>query len=288
MLLVNYKYLRDTILDQASHVPCRIVCPECRGGSSGELCMSVYRMEGWRIAATCHRANCDLQTVFCTDGVGLRDVYTEQTPTPPKVAEGVWASAVANDRINPAGVRERLGFYVKAYISLNVVERFVRMNYANEECFYIRLVDANGNTAGVVERHFGDSARLRATRGLAKAHNTFDSGFDGMGRFFPSTSSGGTVVLVEDCLSAMALCSAGVNAVSLNGTSFGIDRYHALGSWDRIVLCLDADATRVAVSSAAKINPRVPTMIEVRRLVTDFKDMQQDTLDYELGRIMSA
>lgn len=282
MLLVNYKHLRDTILAQASHVPCRIICPACRGGSSGELCMSVYPTEGGGIAATCFRANCEVDTVFCTQVAGRREEFTEQTPTPHAVAEGVWANATAKSEDSYTAIREKLGLYVRANISFDIIKRFVRVNSLNRDCFYIRLVDANGNTAGVVERYFGYSAKLRADRGIAKAHNHFDSGFDGMGRFFPSASSSWTVVLVEDCLSAMALCSAGINAVSLNGTSFGIDRYHALGSWERIILCLDADATRVAVISAAKINSRVPTTIEVRRLVTDFKDMAPDQLAEKL------
>lgn len=88
-----------------------------------------------------------------------------------------------------------------------------------------------------------------------------------------------TVVLVEDCLSALKLWQAGVSSIALLGTK--LDDSTALEiskSYRKVVFCLDNDATAKAVELSRKYNLLFDKVsILVPRV--DPKDMPMDELE---------
>jgi hypothetical protein len=94
------------------------------------------------------------------------------------------------------------------------------------------------------------------------------------------------IIVVEDVFSALAVASnTNFIAVSLNGTGLSGERMRNLqrvaesSTAGRIILCLDADATRTALKIAQTYSGR--GTLEVRRLMKDFKDMNREEIfDY--------
>jgi DNA primase len=92
------------------------------------------------------------------------------------------------------------------------------------------------------------------------------------------------VVAVEDVFSALRLWQAGVNAVSLLGTSLTPTKMAELRrNAGTIVLVLDADAAGRAIDSALRFS------IHVRALMgADIKDMTEEQLRLWIASLTSS
>jgi hypothetical protein len=103
-----------------------------------------------------------------------------------------------------------------------------------------------------------------------------DLEYNGMAWYPPPGPSVGTpahLVVVEDQLSALCVARQGVTAVALNGIRIDEDRAYALSKDNpQVHLCLDADATRVALRLAIKYTASM--RLRVHRMTKDFKDME--------------
>jgi hypothetical protein len=96
-----------------------------------------------------------------------------------------------------------------------------------------------------------------------------------------------TVVLVEDCVSAMRIAGLGVTAVALLGTTLSPKVLGELLRWkqgERYILALDPDANNKAMKIQKDFGPAFRGGLYVARLQQDPKDYQLDEdLEYALG-----
>lgn len=84
-----------------------------------------------------------------------------------------------------------------------------------------------------------------------------------------------TVVLVEDCISAMRIACEGFTAIALLGTHFMPEHLRDIQRWHkgaRYIIALDPDATNKALELARKWGPAFPGPVSVACLVADPKD----------------
>ena len=80
-------------------------------------------------------------------------------------------------------------------------------------------------------------------------------------------------VLVEDCVSACAVCDS-TTGVALLGTNLLPRHVEVLKQYDRVFVALDKDATDKAISMVRTLYSHVPTRLMV--LHTDLKNMEKD------------
>lgn len=248
-------------------VPFRIACPECNGGSSSEMCMTVFDTEDGTVLATCHRAQCSLHTISVQDGhLGGRF-----NKIPDKESDNTWREV--GERSVP--VPEEL-----------LTERYEFM-YKHEGRQHIRYDPLRDRLVFPLKSRQGElhSIVTKALHVYQNPKSLFIGGPNagtGMGWYVHGYKVG-TVVVVEDCLSAIALFDVGCNAVSLNGTHINHERIHELRKGaERVVLCLDADATRQAARTVRKYMGQMD--FTMRRLLVDLKDSQrQDVNDFVLS-----
>lgn len=88
-----------------------------------------------------------------------------------------------------------------------------------------------------------------------------------------------TVVLVEDCVSAMRIADNGFTAVALLGTDIRLEHIRDFQKWKngaRYILALDPDATCKALKLHQKWNGAIPGSFEVAILKADPKDYDSD------------
>lgn len=248
----------------------RMVCPWCNGGASGEESMTTYLADnGYTVLATCHRAQCSIGTI-AVDG---------RTLSTKLIKEDRVKTSTAADRYRtimddwPTYKRVQWSYHPRLHcLNSHLMEKYVREAPAFEaRQVYIRQMDEENNVRGVVVRN------LEPKGDGPKSFTFSDTGYHGMGFFnqdgvYPVEVDPLMLVAVEDSLSAMAIAGRGYDAVSLNGTHINDERLRAMGhAHNRIILCLDADATRDAIRTAHKFSG--VGSLEVRRLTKDFKDM---------------
>ena len=90
---------------------------------------------------------------------------------------------------------------------------------------------------------------------------------------FVCGGDGGVAVLVEDCVSACAVCDS-TTGVALLGTNLLPRHVEVLKQYDRVFVALDKDATDKAISMVRTLYSHVPTRLMV--LHTDLKNMEKD------------
>lgn len=237
-----------TALAQGQH---RVVCPVCRGGTDREACLSIWEA-GAYVFATCHRANCDVGTVVIHGTV-----------------------PAARDR--PVAIRrspKQDHSYQLDYESFHQFNDQYDFNFTQDSvwgtvrrtstAFYFPMYDADGQRKGVVVRPF----EPKGPKSLTFA----DEGYVGVSWYTRHLGvESADVYVVEDPVSAIALYDMGLDAASLNGTALNRERFDAfMARKSRIILMLDADATRKALDFCNRYGP---DHIRVVRLSRDVKDM---------------
>lgn len=86
-----------------------------------------------------------------------------------------------------------------------------------------------------------------------------------------------TVVIVEDCVSAMRIASEGYTAVAILGTHFKLEFIQDFARWkqgERFILALDPDATMKAIEIARKWKGAIRNGLEIAVLQHDPKDIK--------------
>lgn len=79
----------------------------------------------------------------------------------------------------------------------------------------------------------------------------------------------GTAVLVEDCASAVTVYASGYTGVALLGTNLSDAQIQQLRVFDKVIVALDADASRKGIKMQRLLAPYVDS--EVRLLTEDLK-----------------
>jgi len=274
-------------------IPSRMVCPWCMGGNGHEECLSIFYADNGRtILAKCHRDKCAVDTI-AVSGADPRPAEDQRIDM-----GGFDKDRARINRVSSYLERwaELPKFSSKPYPPLRTcaewaMDKYVRFNNGEEEAVVRLLGPFQHEARGVVRRLLNPGPHPTG-RPKAFTHTLPQS--DGMGYFIRPEHATRTaarvipdgIVVVEDVFSALAVASnTNFIAVSLNGTGLSEQRMRSLqrtserSAKSRIILCLDADATRTALQIAQTYSGR--GTLEVRRLVKDFKDMdREELLDY--------
>jgi len=210
--------------------------------------------------------------------IDKRKEFVEGPPAPPEVRESR-GTKMTVDRwrryehisspieINDKDVRKK---FLTRYPPLSFSDIPARYVVAHPDgAIYLPMYDYEGYEMGVVVKPNRDDRPKSLTY-------KYKDSYDGMSWYLrPDSLRHDEVYVVEDALSALSLWTAGVDAVSLNGTMLNQDRVETLMArkW-RVILCLDADATSKAIYYRSKYMGMYD--IQVRRLIKDIKNMDLD------------
>lgn len=95
-------------------------------------------------------------------------------------------------------------------------------------------------------------------------------------------------VIVEDQVSALRLAAAGVDAVALMGTMINERRITEIREQkhNKVVLCLDNDASGVAVKHLVRWREWLPKLT-VKLLEQDIKDMDESAFDLFIAEVLT-
>ena len=235
----------------------RVSCPECGGYNT----FTVTRKDG-RVLYNCYKASCDvrggvsqrrsldaLRSRFSMGTMGVLEesnTYLPEFDLPPNMTANLERDAcleyIDNMNLQPA---------------IDAGYATVMYDFAQDRCVFL-IYDDNKNMIGAVGR------ALR--KGVVPKWKRYDKRKDLM--FFCGKKQG-TAVLVEDCASACTVFASGYTGVALLGTSLNEHHVHQLRVFDKVIVALDADASKKAIRMQKMLAPHVPS--EVLFLTDDLK-----------------
>lgn len=254
-----------------------LMCPACLGGERRERSVSAWR-RGLELTAKCWRNKC---TWF--GSWDLIDVGGVINAKP--VGRGHAGPRHALDTLPLTDATQAA---LEAHYGLlgETIRRYgLRQTSAAQAC-YCPIQGPVGHFRGWIRRWLVTGATL-GSKVKSYPADTFGHDEPWQGWFRASAERGacglGLVVCVEDVFSAMRLAQAGVNAVSLLGTSMSAAKVLEIRQHSgTIVVALDADAYGRATGYAERF------MVHVRRLEQDIKDMPEETLTQWISCLYSS
>ena len=240
-----------------------MLCPWCRGGRTQEQSMFVTK-RGTTILYHCFRASC---TGKSSGAIGrpARGLSIKKKVTP--VREFTWETYPLSD-----GTREWL--WDNYCIEEDTAKEYGLLQSAGGDVV-VPMWSRSGSRSGNV-------VKLRKPSGRAKSMTYPGRGYSGLSWFIspdlPERCS--SVVIVEDVFSAIR-ASQYMHAVSLNGTNMNPVQAQEIAAegYQQILLCLDEDATAVAVRHVRKYRAILPNMRVKRLGGADFKNRTIKELD---------
>jgi hypothetical protein len=243
-----------------------LFCPECEGGSGKERSVSAW-WDGITLKAKCWRNKCSFSYGWLdTDqmGAGFRTRAPERRIF----------------HVNTLPLDAPTGAYVedRYHLLAATLQHWGLRQTAGGTAVYAPVMSPKGYSRGVVRRWIKGRPD-----GVPKVQGFPSTGHGAWLAWFP-TRPGGLVVAVEDVFSALRLWQAGINAVSLLGTSLTPTKMAELRrNAGVIVLVLDADAVSSAIDSAVRYS------IHVRALWSrDIKDMTEEQLATWIDSLTSS
>jgi len=257
----------------------RIVCPYCKGGSSGERSLSVTRTHDHRGKFYCFRASCDLGGGYVSlaqYGGGLLSGYTKTNTN------------VAKTQIKgyvPEPLRDK-------------ARKFLKRKYGLTDALIAYAAICSNKDGRVIYTIFGPK-RQRRGKVIRRYNNLFDGVHERstvpksinvvddpknpfiswyFAKRHPKKYTD-TLIVVEDVLSALKL-NPYFDAVALCGTVFSPDRQMEikLKRYKTVYLALDNDATRTAAKVVKKNKITIPNL-KVKFLHKDIKDFDDTELE---------
>lgn len=235
----------------------RVSCPECGGYKT----FTVSRVDG-RVLYNCYKASCGtkggVKTRRSVDALkgrlrqdlwgvsGSGNTYLPDFTLPPHITHNLERDACL-EYIDDMNVQDAID---DGYVS-------VVYDFAEDRCVFL-IYDDNKTTIGAVGR------ALR--KGVLPKWKRYDKRKDLM--FFCGKKRG-TAVLVEDCASACTVYASGYTGVALLGTSLNEHHIHQLRVFDKVIVALDADASKKAIKMQKMLAPHVTS--EVLFLTDDLK-----------------
>lgn len=254
------------------------LCPVCNGGRSRERSLSVGRSNGlwWR----CHRASCGWKGGDSYAGTDLagqdHDTVKERTalyksiPIPaPLLAELCRKFTVDSETIRHAGWS-----YTDNYS--------VRHNDGGLSDYGPRVImpifGPAGETRGLLFRSYSGHRKKAIINGTAGGE---------MMSWYRWRKYARTLCIVEDQPSAIRIAEAGVDSLSLCGTTLNIDRILEIREqgYKSVWIALDNDAFNTAVGFVNKFSRYLPSL-RVKHLDMDFKDMPVDSFQLNIQELI--
>lgn len=277
---MNRYSLANEIQEMAADVPVgqrsRHVCPSCKGGSSGEESLSIYRRSETEAYFTCFRGKCDL-------GSGHVALYRD--------GSGGLLRAKHSDKSPQGNAPDLFPLSKKAYRLLTkkygLTDRAI--TYANIRCtidgrLAMPIWNARRNRRGISVRKERSTFEGRREFGTIPKSLIYKEGRNNVtsswyfGRY-NKTKHTKSLVLVEDQLSAIRVARY-VDCLALLGTNVTRPMQTEINSmgYEKVYIALDEDATDKAFRLRKQLAPVLHAEVEIIPLSKDFKNMKENEL----------
>ena len=241
------------------------LCPSCNGGSGKEKSFAVIRGQHV-LSFVCFRASCQFRgTIRLTSG-GSAAVHQEDER--PKV------SAVVASQLPPKWEE-----YLSNLFSIEQgMFTWAKWKYTDSyngnphPRIGMPIIGPDGETRGITWRSYSGQKPKALIEKLLPTEE--------MMCWYRARRHGRSLVIVEDQPSALRVASQGVDALALCGVLLTLRRIQEIKAqgYDHILLCLDDDATRVAVTHAVEFKARLP-QLRVYKLSEDIKNMSPENFE---------
>lgn len=237
-----------------------LVCPECDGGRSREVSVTVWARDQRVCIAHCWRNKCGKTWEVALEGT----VKVGDLPPVSQYVRFTATEPLSQDVYDKCWLRWRL--------SAGTLARYGVAQAVDSHRLAIPIYGPSGVWRGQCLRYFG-----AGTPRKSKALNEIYPDAVVLGWY--RTACTLPTIVVEDFLSAMRLAQIGRSACSLGGVSLSQDKIdeltmHLGSNW---MLALDADATSRAIHIAARRG------IGIMRLDRDFKDCTNEEIIHAVG-----
>lgn len=272
------------------HEQMRTVCPDCQGGSKQERSLLITR-ETWGLRAHCFRATCPFHTQVTGSVPGEVTGQVHAPAQEPTHYLGTFESLDAADRTY---------FLARFYLELPEVQSWIGHNERNQ--YVMPIWDRFELRQGYVVRQKPWSQRSNEYDPPAPRQpiNPY-AGMARKTRAWPDTPEtvmmsvyqaqdryrydSGTIVLVEDQISAMKVAQAGATGVALLGVGLNLDKVRELQKMHprRVLVALDPDAGHLGFQMVGKWSNAFPKM-RVLLPDADLKELPNDDVLDLLGR----
>ena len=231
----------------------RYLCPDCRGGNSGERSLNVFIGSNGSRVAYCHRASCAAKTVI--------GPYIAQEPISPFTPNPYRGDRFAPRSDDLRRFNDRFGFTPRIGGQVLTV---AYTHSADQEHYVLPIFRPDGTERGVMHAVYGAEKRR-------KIYKTAD---EPMISWTPRGDNYAGVWVVEDQISAVKLWTvASVRAVALLGTHLSAASYaEIVKHTSHLTIALDADATAKAFDLARVWGGSFKSC-RVQILSQDIKDM---------------
>lgn len=244
--------------------PGRYLCPECRGGNSGEHSLSIWKAGPGRLkVAYCHRSSCEVSAIVDNSGYrtdSLPERLSVFTPNPYR-GDNFPLRNASLERF-----RARFGFTPRMEGQIGTV---AYTHPASEERYIIPITAPHGTYRGTMEAYYGSY----------KYRKIWKHKDEPMLSWTPGGDNYAGVWIVEDQISALKLWTiASVRAVALLGThlsAIGVAEIKATTNY--VTIALDADATAQAFDLARTWGGSFKSC-RVQILQQDIKDMPVEAI----------
>lgn len=241
------------------------VCPDCGGGRSKERSLRVSRFHG-RLVAKCYRATCGWRY----NGRPSAFVHTADVQVPKELQ----AFPVVNPR--PLSDKEKDELSAKFSIEQGMldwanwshVDDFKPKDYWMGPRFVLPIIGPDGRIRGKTFRSWQGHLPKSLINKIADEEQIC---------WYKPRPYGKVLVVVEDQPSALRLAAAGVDALALCGTVLNDARMAEIKKQghEKVWLCLDQDATALAVRFVASYKMRFSKLL-LKLLDKDVKNMTDE------------
>jgi hypothetical protein len=211
-----------------------VLCPVCHGGASGEKKLSVTRTHNGALYV-CFRAACSFRGFVAIGEQGSKDM--PRRPAPPRPFNG--ATEWDKDKAfkfwrTYEGLKDAVADDIRSW----------GVRWTNEAIVY-ECRGFRGELLGHVTRTPGKVVKTYRAKEGTEMYAVYDP--DG-------SKSLDMLVLVEDCVSAMAVAANGGRAVALLGTNVprAVDEVIRENAYPYVVVWLDPDAEAKSLAIASR------------------------------------
>lgn len=237
----------------------KILCPECNGGSSKEISLSLFKDHEGHIAWQCFRASCG----YKGNPTGVSVGASKQLQTPRYYTEP-FVNLIKEQTL---WFNERFGFRPPCW-------------YSEGPCRYLLPVKSpKGALRGYQAYSFHENAKLKCMTYRELVTEPFMH-WPGTPRYADKT------VIVEDWFSAEKVMLAGAQSVALLGTTLNEERVEEIRSASQnrqVILALDADAYAKSVRYVIDYGEAFKPPLRVWKLVRDLKYESLDRIRMALN-----
>ena len=261
----SYQALQIEAAAMVAGTRTKILCPECNGGSSKEISLSLFKDHDGRIAWKCFRASCD----YKGNPRGVSGESGKKLPLPRYYTEPF----VPLSEQQRYWFRTRFGFEPPCW-------------YSDSQRFVLPVRAPSGSLRGYQAYSFKESVQPKCITYRERVVEPF--------MHWPRSKRRGrapepvitTTVIVEDWFSAQKVMLAGAQSVALLGTTLNEERVEEIRSASQnrqVILALDADAYAKSVRYVIDYGEAFKPPLRVWKLVRDLKYESLDRIRMALN-----